>query len=325
MKNYIFNLTENTTPLLDYMVENHFEDDIIIGEYTKEVFEDKEMTIKLTNSVRGSRVFLLASAVSPSDIITLLLALDAVKRSGAKEIIPVLPYFPYARADKRDSPRGPIGGKLMASMIETAGATSVIAFELHAAQIEGFFNIPLIHIEGKDLFYELFGSIFKTEDVILCAPDAGAGKRVEHLIDNINERCKVDLPYVLIHKTRKAANVVGKMVLIGDVTDKNVFIYDDMGDTCGTVIKAASLLLEHGARSVTAMLSHGLFSGDAIEKLHNSELSHVCISDSLGFKSSPYISTFSCGELISVAMYSVINETSYENILKEKLNGEVKA
>lgn len=324
MKNYIYNLTENTTSLLNYMTNNHFNDDIIIGSFEKQVFQDNEMTIKVNNSVRGSRVFLLASAISSNDIMALLLAIDAVKRSGAKEIIPVLPYFPYARADKRDSPRSPIGGKVIASMIENAGATSVIAFELHAAQIEGFFNIPLIHIEGKDLFYELFGSVFKTDNVMLCAPDAGAGKRVEHLIDNINASNNVDLPYVLIHKTRKSANVVGKMVLIGDVTDKNVFIYDDMGDTCGTVIKAASVLMEHGAKSVTAMLSHGLFSGDAIEKIHNSEIAHVCISDSLGFKSEKRITTFSCGELISAAMYSIINETSYENVLKEKLNGEIK-
>lgn len=325
MKNYIYNLSENTTSLLDHMIGKYFNEDIIIGDFSKQVFQDNEMTIKINNSVRGSRVFLLISAVSSDDIISLLLAIDAVKRSGAKEIIPILPYFPYARADKRDSPRSPIGGKLMASMIETAGATSVIAFELHAAQIEGFFNIPLIHIEGKDLFYELFNSIFTTENALLCAPDAGAGKRVEHLIENINQRCGTDLPYVLIHKTRESANVVGKMVLIGDVTGKNVFIYDDMGDTCGTVIKAASVLLENGASTVTALLSHGLFSGDAVEKLNASQLSHVCISDSLGYKSSPTISTFTCGELISTAMYSIIHETSYENILKEKLNGRVKA
>ncbi len=321
MKNFIYNLTENTESLLNYMVNYHFDDNITVGGFSKQVFQDKEMTIKIENSVRGSRVFLLASAVSSDDIMMLLLTIDAVKRSGAKEIIPILPYFPYARADKRDSPRSPIGGKLMAGMIEKAGATSVIAFELHAAQIEGFFDIPLIHIEGKDLFYEIFGQILTTENIVFCAPDAGAGKRVEHLLDNVNQRCKTDLPYVLIHKTRESANVVGKMVLIGDVKDKHVMIYDDMGDTCGTVIKAASLLKEKGALTVSALLSHGLFSGDAVEKIYKSELSHVYISDSLGIKSDTRITTFSCGELISTAMHSIMNGSSYENIIKEKLNG----
>lgn len=325
MKNYIYNLTEETTHLLQFMVASQFKGDITVGEHNKEIFADNEISADIQNSVRGSRVFLLSSPKSSDDIMTLLLTMDAVRRSGAKEIIPVLPYFPYARADKRDNTRGPIGGKLVASMIERAGATSVIAFELHAGQIEGFFDIPLINIEGKDFFYPLFREFNNNDNVLLCAPDAGAGKRVEHLLDNVNKHCDLDLEYVMIHKTREKANVVGKMMLLGDVTGKDVVIYDDMGDTCGTIVKAASVIMQNGANSVSALLTHALFSGDAINKLNDSMLKRVFVSDSLGYKSTEKIITFSCGELISAAMYSIIDdESSYEDFLNEKINEKVK-
>jgi len=199
-------------------------------------------------------------------------------------------------------------------MLEINGATGVITFELHASQIEGFFKIPVIHIEGKSLFSNVFSEY--NENMVFCAPDAGAGKRVEHLIDTVKGKYDHSIPYVIINKTRKEANVVDKMVLIGDVKGKDVYIYDDMGDTCGTVIKATETLLSEGAKSVNVMLSHALFSGiNTMSNLDKSRIDKIYISDSLGEKTGDKIITLSCGELIGKAILSFVGNKSYEELI----------
>lgn len=317
MDNILFNLGGNDNMLLyidTYLNSIAIDNPIKVGMVEIKKFSDEEISINLLESVRGKKVFLLIAPQNSDAIMTLMLGIDSAKRSGAKEIIPVLPYYPYARGDKKDLNRGPIGAKIIAQMLEANGATGLITFELHASQIEGFFKIPVIHIEGKSLFSNIFSEF--NENMIFCAPDAGAGKRVEHLIDAVKSKFGYTIPYVIINKTRKEANVVDNMVLIGDVKGKDVYIYDDMGDTCGTVIKATETLLSKGAKSVNVMLSHALFSGiNTIDELNKSNINKIYISDSLGEKGSDKIITISCGELIAKAILSFVGNKSYEELI----------
>ena len=243
----------------------------------------------------------------------LYLAVSAAKSLGAKEIVPVLPYFPYSRSDKRDNKRGAIGAKTVATTLETLGSTSLITFELHADQIEGFFTIPIIHIKGRDVFYELFENTDE-QDVVLCAPDAGAAKRVEYLIDSIKQRYDIELSYVIMNKTRKTANVVDKMVLLGDVKDKTVYIYDDMVDTFGTADKAVDTLLENGAKSVKMLASHGILSGPAHDRLNSSRLEELIVTNSLSQLHSDKLSIISIDKQLYYAIYAIENGLSYERI-----------
>lgn len=263
------------------------ENEVSLGVLNKQKFSDGELCVDFTDSVRGKTVFLLSSPDTSDAIINLALAIDAAKRGAAKEIIPILPYFPYARQDKKDQSRGPIGAKVMAEIIEQRGATSVITFDLHADQIQGFFNIPVTHIEGKHVFDTYINDIvqgFENSEVVLCGPDAGSGKRVKRMRDQVNKRYGVNLNIVMIDKTRKQANVIDEMIIIGDVKGKHVIILDDMVDTAGTLCKAAEVLKDAGALSVRAIIAHGVLSGPAVERVGESKLSELVISDSLRMK-----------------------------------------
>ena len=264
------------------------ENEVSLGVLNKQKFSDGELCIDFADSVRGKTVFLLSSPNTSDAIINLALAIDAAKRGAAKEIIPILPYFPYARQDKKDQSRGPIGAKVMAEIIEQRGATSVITFDLHADQIQGFFNIPVTHIEGKHVFDSyIYDTIknFDSGEVVLCGPDAGSGKRVKRMRDQINKRYDINLNIVMIDKTRKQANVIDEMIIIGDVKGKHVIILDDMVDTAGTLCKAAEVLKDAGAITVRAIIAHGVLSGPAVERVGESKLSELVISDSLTMKS----------------------------------------
>jgi ribose-phosphate pyrophosphokinase len=252
------------------------------------------------------------------------LAIDAAKRAAAKEIIPILPYFPYARQDKKDQKRGPIGAKVVAEMLEQRGATGVITFDLHADQIQGFFNIPVTHLEGKNVFSEYIASI-ATEDTILCGPDAGSGKRVERMKKELEKTHDLDLDFVLMYKTRAKANVIDTMSVIGDVKGKDVIILDDMVDTAGTLCRAAEVLMEAGAKSVRAIISHGICSGPAIGRIEKSVLTELVISNSLpkpmdsnGMYSNNKINVISMAKQISIAMSAINSSSSYEGLKKER-------
>jgi len=294
--------------------------EISLGYLNQQKFSDGELCVDFTDSVRGKNVFLLSSPITSDDIMNLLLAIDAAKRAGAKEIIPILPYFPYARQDKKDQSRGPIGAKVMAEMIEQRGSTSVITYDLHADQIQGFFNIPVTHIEGKHVFDTYINQKVKESngEVVLCGPDAGSGKRVKRIRDQVNKRYGVNLNIVMIDKTRKQANVIDEMIIIGDVKDKHVIILDDMVDTAGTLCKAAEVLIENGAKTVNAGISHGVLSGPAHERISNSLLNELVISDSLESKDNDKILIASVTEQIGLAISASINNLSYE-VLKSKL------
>ena len=296
------------------------EAEISIGYLNKQKFSDGELCVDFTDSVRGKSVFLLSSPITSDSIMNLLLSIDAAKRAGAKQIIPILPYFPYARQDKKDQSRGPIGAKVMAEMIEQRGATSVITYDLHADQIQGFFNIPVTHIEGKHVFdeYILSRTAITDTEVVLCGPDAGSGKRVKRMRDQVNKRFGVNLNIVMIDKTRKEANVIDEMIIIGDVNNKHVIILDDMVDTAGTLCKAAEVLIDAGAKSVTAGISHGVLSGPAYERISNSQLTQLVISDSLETKENDKILIVSVANQIALAISATINNLSYE-ALKSKL------
>lgn len=310
-----------------------------MGYLKTQKFSDGELCVDFTDSVRGKRVYILTSPNNSDEIMKLNLAIDAAKRGAASEIIPILPYFPYARQDKKDQSRGPIGAKIMAEMIEQRGATSVITYDLHADQIQGFFNIPVTHIEGKNVFDEYISTITNA-DTILCGPDAGSGKRVKRMKDQLFKKYKVSLNYVMLDKTRRAANVIEEMVIIGDVTGKDVIILDDMVDTAGTLCKAAEVLKTAGAKSVRAIISHGVLSGHAYENIGESKLTELIISDSLPKqdymklcakdfneekclhirKGSEKIKVISVAEQIGFAMAAINNNLSYE-ILKGRQNG----
>lgn len=307
--------------------DNHTE----MGEIRKQKFSDGELCVDFTDSVRGKRVYLVSSPNTSDEIMKLMLAIDAAKRASAREIVAILPYFPYARQDKKDQSRGPIGAKMIAEMLEQRGATSVFTFDLHADQIQGFFNIPVTHIEGKNVFDEYIAETI-TPNTVLCGPDAGSGKRVKRMKEQLVKRWGVNLNYVMLDKTRKEANIIDEMVIIGDVTGKDVIILDDMVDTAGTLCKAAEVLMTAGANSVRAIISHGVLSGPAFERIGESVLTELIISNSLkkhdymelcakNFneesclnirKGSDKIKVFSVSKQIGLAMAALNNDMSYE-------------
>ncbi len=252
-----------------------------IGYLNAQKFSDGEVCVDFTDSVRGKRVYILTSPNTSDEIMRLMSAIDAAKRAAASEIVAILPYFPYARQDKKDQSRGPIGAKMIANMLESAGVTSIITFDLHADQIQGFFEIPVTHIEGKNVFDNYISTVIDTNNAILCGPDAGSGKRVKRMKEQLIKRHGINLSYVMMDKTRKEANVIDEMEIIGEVTGKDVIILDDMVDTAGTLCKAAEVLIEAGAKSVRAIIAHGVLSGKAFENIGKSMLTELIISDSL--------------------------------------------
>jgi ribose-phosphate pyrophosphokinase len=256
------------------------------GIYVKK-FSDGELIVDIKDSVRGARVYIMTSPNSSDKIMALNLAIDAVRRASAKEIIVILPYFPYARQDKKDRARAPIGAKVIAEMIENRGADAVVTFELHADQIQGFFKIPLTHIEGRYLFAHHIAEMVKEDksgkEWVLCAPDAGASKRVKYLRDLLKEKFAIQMGYVVIDKTRVKANEIDDMVLIGNVAEKHVILVDDIVDTAGTLCKAADLIIDEGGASVRAIATHGVLSGKAYYNIGNSKLEKLIVSDSLNY------------------------------------------
>jgi len=315
MESVIFNL--NNDKLFDKLTEL-FEpnQNITIGEIKTNTFSDGEVSAYLKTSVRGKRVFLLSTPNNSDKIIQLGLSIDSAKRAGAVEIIPIIPYFPYSRSDKKDQTRGPIGAKFIADIIEAAGSTSVITIDLHADQIQGFFNIPVIHLEGKYIFDDYIKTLVsKLKSVVLCAPDAGAAKRVKQFRDRISDITNVKLPIVMIDKTRKVANQIDEMILIGDVENSNVIIIDDMCDTAGTLCKAAEHIKQKGANSIFSIVTHGVLSGPAYERIQDSVIKEFICSDTLNIKSNDII-IISCEKQIYKAIKAIDQSISVDKLKK---------
>ncbi len=249
-----------------------------LGKMKIEHFADGEFEVSFEESVRGCEVYLVQSTFPNSDnLMELLLMIDAAKRASACSVIAVIPYFGWARQDRKDKPRVSIAAKLVSDLLVTAGATRVITMDLHADQIQGFFNIPLDHLYASSVFIPYIQSL-KLEDLVIATPDVGGAKRANSYAKYLN------VPLVLCHKQRAKANVVEKMTVIGDVKDKNVILIDDMVDTAGTITKAADLMMENGAKSVRALASHAIMSDPATERVKNSALTEMIFTNSIPYE-----------------------------------------
>ena len=241
-------------------------------------FSDGEFSVSYEESIRGRDVFLVQSTFPNSDnFMELLLMIDAAKRASAKSINAVIPYFGWARQDRKDKPRVSIGAKLIADILGVAGIDRLITMDLHADQIQGFFNIPVDHLYASSVFIPYIQSL-KLPDLVIATPDVGGAKRA-------NSYAKyLDVPLVLCHKQRAKANVVAKMTVIGDVKDKNVILVDDMVDTAGTITKAADLMMENGAKSVRALCSHAIMSDPASERVDACSLVEMIFTNSIPYR-----------------------------------------
>ena len=241
-------------------------------------FSDGEFQPSFEESIRGSRIFLIGSTQPSSEnLMELLLMIDAAKRASARHITAVMPYFGWARQDRKDKPRVPIGAKLIAKLLETAGATRIITMDLHADQIQGFFEKPVDHLYASTIFIPYLESL-NLSDLTIASPDMGGSKRAYAY----SKFLKSDV--VICYKQRKKANIISHMELIGNVEGKNVVLVDDMVDTAGTLTTAADLMMERGAKSVRAICTHPLLSGKAYERIENSKLKELIISDSIPVK-----------------------------------------
>ena len=249
-----------------------------LGEVTLQKFSDGEISPYFEESVRGCDVFLLQSTFSPSDnFMELLMMIDAAKRASASSVTVVVPYFGYARQDRKDKPRVAIAAKLMANLLSAAGADRIMTCDLHADQIQGFFDIPVDHMDGASIFVPYLQSL-KLDNVLMASPDVGGVKRARTYAKFFNAEM------VVCDKHRKRANEVASMQLIGDVEGKDVVLVDDMIDTGGTMCKAANLIKEKGANSIRAICTHAVLSGNAYENIANSVLEELVVTDSIPLK-----------------------------------------
>lgn len=273
---------------------------IIISKYS-----DGEFQPSYEESIRGTRIFIIGSTnPSSENLMELLLMVDAAKRASARHIAAVIPYFGWARQDRKDKPRVPIAAKMIAGMIESAGATRVMTMDLHADQIQGFFQIPVDHLYASTIFLPYIQSL-KLDDLCIASPDMGGSKRAYAYAKALNS------DVVVCYKQRKKANVISHIELIGDVTGKNVVLVDDMVDTAGTLAKAGDLIIEKGAKSVRAICTHGVLSGNAYEKIEKSKLKELIVTDTVPkIKSNSKIKVLSCADLFADVMQNVHNNKS---------------
>lgn len=274
-------------------------------------FKDGEIQPSFDESVRGCDVFLIQSTEAPTEnLLELLLMIDAAKRASAHYINVVIPYYGYARQDRKDKPRVSIGAKLIADLIFTAGASRVVTMDLHAAQIQGFFPIPVVHLDSSVIFIPYIKKL-GLENLVIASPDIGGTKRARKFAGNLGSEI------VISDKHRSKANEVEEMRIIGNVEGKNVVIVDDMIDTGNTLIKAAGLMMDSGAKSVRAFATHPLFSGDAIEKLENSDLQEIVVCDTIPLdRKSKKITVLSTASLFAKAIHNVYEHESISSLFE---------
>lgn len=249
-----------------------------LGKVTPQRFSDGEIAVSIEETVRGKDVVIVQSTMPPADnILELLLMVDAAKRASAKRIVAVIPYFGYARQDRKDKPRVAIGAKLVANLLTAAGVDRVITMDLHADQIQGFFEVPVDHLFASTIFLPYLETI-RTDNLVIATPDTGGTKRANAYAKHL----QVDL--AICYKQRKVANQVENMTVIGDVVGKDVVLIDDMCDTAGTLTKAAEMMINEGARTVRAVCTHAVMSGPAYERIADSMLTEVIVTNSIPLK-----------------------------------------
>lgn len=268
-------------------------------------FSDGEFQPCFEETVRGGRVFLINSTNPPAEnLFELLMMVDAAKRASAKHITAVIPYFGNARQDRKDKPRVPIGAKLCANLLNAAGATRIMTMDLHADQIQGFFEVPVDHLYSSSLFIPDIEGL-KLDNLTIASPDMGGSKRANAYGNQLGAEV------VICYKQRKKANVIDKMTVIGDVQDRNVVLLDDMIDTGGTLVKAADMLMEKGAKSVRAYCTHPVLSGNAYERIENSALQELVVTNTLPLKQETRkIRQISIAQLFAQVMKKVHNHES---------------
>lgn len=270
--------------------------DCELGKMNIEHFADGEFAVSYEESIRGRDVFLVQSTFPNSDnLMELLLMIDAAKRASAHSVVAVIPYFGWARQDRKDKPRVSIGAKLVADLLSVAGIDRLITMDLHADQIQGFFDVPVDHLYASAVFLPYIQSL-KLDELVIAAPDVGGSKRASTYSKYLN------VPLVLCNKSRVKANQVASMQIIGDVKNKNVIIIDDMVDTAGTITKAADIMIEAGALSVRAIASHCVMSGPASDRVQMSSLKEMVFTDSI-----PY--TDRCAKVKQLTIAEMFAET----------------
>ena len=280
-----------------------------LGKMQMTKFSDGEFAVSYEESVRGRDIFLVQSTFPTSDnLMELLLMIDAAKRASARTINAVIPYFGWARQDRKDKPRVSIGAKLVADLLGVAGVNRVITMDLHADQIQGFFNVPVDHLYASGVILPYLQSL-QLDDLVIASPDVGGSKRANAYAKYLG------CPLVLCNKTRARANVVDTMQIIGDVEGKNVVIIDDMVDTAGTITKAADLMMEAGAKSVRACASHCVMSGPASERVQDSALEEMVFTDSI-----PY--TQRCAKVKQLSVADMFAETIRRVIANESISDQ---
>ena len=286
-----------------------------LGDCTVKQFADGEVSVNFNETVRGCDVFLIQSTCCPvnDNFMELLVMIDACRRASANRVTAVMPYFGYARQDRKARPRDPISAKLCANMLEAAGADRVLTMDLHANQIQGFFDIPVDNLLGTKILSQHFFDKLGTNnpDYVVVSPDLGSVTRARKFTD------KLDLPMAIVDKRRPKPNVSEVMNIIGDIKDKHVILVDDMVDTAGTLCNGAKALIERGAKSVTACATHGVLSGPAIERLQNSVIDKLILLDTIpveGDKAIDKIEMLTVADLFAEAIHRIYDENAISDL-----------
>ncbi len=280
-----------------------------LGKINLQKFSDGEIQPVYLESIRGDYVFLIQSTHSPADnLMELLLMIDAAKRASAYKIVAVIPYFGYARQDRKDKPRVAIGSRLVSNLLEAAGANRVITMDLHAPQIQAFFEVPVDHLDSSAIFIPYIESL-KLKNLCFAAPDVGSTNRVREIASFFNA------PMVICDKHRKRANEISSMVVIGDVEGRDMVLIDDICDTGGTLSKSAALLLEKGATSIRAVCTHPVLSGKAYENIDNSVIEELVVCDTIPLKQqSKKIKVISVSDLFAIAIRNAAENKSITSL-----------
>jgi ribose-phosphate pyrophosphokinase len=305
-------ISGNSNRGLAYEVANYL--DIPLTDTTVMTFSDGELFIKINENIRGSDTFIIQSTCNPvnTNIMELLLIIDALKRASAGRITAVIPYYGYGRQDRKVQPRVPISSKLVADILEVAGADRILTIDLHAGQIQGFFNIPVDHLYATPPILEYVKKHYNSSDLVLISPDAGGVERARAFARNLNTSLAI------IDKRREVANVCEVMNVIGDVKGKAALILDDMIDTAGTTVQAAEILMKFGATSVSAACTHAVLSGPAIERINNSLLEEVIVTNTIPLEDKVMqckkIKVISIAYLLGEAIKRIHEETSVESL-----------
>jgi ribose-phosphate pyrophosphokinase len=298
----------STEYLSKKIVKKYYQDDNAkLNDIEINQFQDKEISVHFNESIRQDKVFIIqTTGLSSDNIMELFLMIDTAKRASARQITVIIPYFGYARQDRKDKPRVPISAKLMADLLTTAGATRIVSIDLHADQIQGFFNIPVDHLSSSHIFRPYIRDNFDLDNVVMASPDAGGGKRTSRYANSLG----TDM--VIAHKERKKPGEISMMKLIGDVKDKDVFLIDDIIDSAGSITTAANLIMDNGAKSVRAMCTHPIFSTGAYNNINKSALSEVIVTDTIPIKEglSDKITVLSVDSMIATAIKLIVNGKS---------------